>query len=560
MTKPDTQEDLLLQLKEKNNYITRLQSELLFSEIQLKLIHLIGEVPSRYDNIPDLLDKILDTILEVLSVEACSLMLLDEEREHLSFMVTKGEKAREVRRQKLKVGEGIAGKVVKSGKPWLVPDVHQEVQWKSEISEELGFKTRNILCTPLSTLNDTFGVLELINKKGEEPFTNLDLELVMKLSREIAQVINNVSLIRESRNRINQLSTLTKVTALINATMVQSDLLLEIMTAAEELMEAEASSIMLINHETDELEFQVAHGERSDEVMLVTVPLGKGIAGTVALSGESVLVKDAQNDERLYKKVDEFSDFVTKSLICVPLRVKDEIIGVAQVLNKKGKRSYFTNDEMELFESLANQAAIAIDNARLYREQHELMVGVIRSLALSIDAKDPYTHGHSERVTMFALAIYNELEVSYEIDRGKIQISCLMHDIGKLGIREQILLKPDRLTEDEYEEIKKHPQIGKSIIEPIKQFNGPVMDGMLSHHERYDGKGYPEGLKGDAIPFIARIIAVADAFDAMTSDRAYRKGMSFQKATDELDDNAGKQFDPTVVKAFKRALEKGYIR
>jgi len=179
------------------------------------------------------------------------------------------------------------------------------------------------------------------------------------------------------------------------------------------------------------------------------------------------------------------------------------------------------------------------------------------TLGSIIDAEDAYTHGHSERVTRLSLAVAEELDLSTR-DRAALHVSALLHDIGKVAVPERILNKPGKLTEEEFDEIRKHPRAGADLVRRLRQF-GRVLEGILCHHERYDGTGYPSGISGGRIPLIARIISVADAFDAMTSDRPYRKGFPAERAFRELNLHSGTQFDAAVVNGFNRAYRRGRI-
>jgi putative nucleotidyltransferase with HDIG domain len=184
----------------------------------------------------------------------------------------------------------------------------------------------------------------------------------------------------------------------------------------------------------------------------------------------------------------------------------------------------------------------------LYSKMRKMYLDTIRTLAAAIDAKDPYTHGHSERVSLLAVRLARKLDfLDTEIEY--IEYAAILHDIGKIGIEDRILGKEGGLTDEEYEKVKKHPVIGAKIIESI-EFLKKCSDTVLYHHERYDGKGYPDGLKGEAIPKFARLLAIVDSYDAMNSDRPYRKKLSAQEILDELENEAGKQFDPNMVKVF----------
>jgi len=206
---------------------------------------------------------------------------------------------------------------------------------------------------------------------------------------------------------------------------------------------------------------------------------------------------------------------------------------------------------------IAGQAAVALENASLYEDLEMSYFSTVKALARAIEVKDPYTHGHSERVTEYAMAIARQLGLS-ERDKKNIKYAAALHDIGKIGIARRVLDKPGALTEEEFTHIKTHPQLGESIMEPVGFLKSP-REIILHHHERYDGAGYPDGLEGEGIDTGSRILAVADAFEAMMSDRPYREALPLEEAVAELEKNSGSQFDPDVVIAFLEVLRQGNL-
>ena len=209
----------------------------------------------------------------------------------------------------------------------------------------------------------------------------------------------------------------------------------------------------------------------------------------------------------------------------------------------------FRRSELRLLNSMAEQVAVVITNSDLYRDLERFVINMVKSLVYAIEAKDDYTRGHSERVCRYSLLMAERLGLD-EDQRKILQWSSILHDSGKIGIPESILNKPWRLEDEEYQIIKNHPMQGHTILEPLEQL-ASSLPGMLHHHERYDGAGYPQGLKGKDIPLDARIIAVADTFDAITSDRAYRPAKSPEEALEVIEKVAGTQLDPDLVEVFK---------
>ncbi|MEO0185299.1 MAG: HD domain-containing phosphohydrolase [candidate division WOR-3 bacterium] len=360
------------------------------------------------------------------------------------------------------------------------------------------------------------------------------------------------SKIYELRKKIKNLEKLIDTSLVFSSTLDIDTLLNIILQKAEELMDAEASSVFRIDEEKNELYFMTARGEKGKEVKEIRIPMGKGIVGWVAQHKKPLLVADVTKDPRWFKGVDKKTKFVTRSIIAVPLFVKGKIIGVAEVLNKRGNKK-FNQADLEMYSALANQIAIAIENASLYRELDDLFLSSIRAIVEAIDAKDPYTKGHSARVVEYALLIGEGMELDKDVLKD-LELSAVLHDVGKIGIPDKILSKPGLLTDEEYAYMKRHPELGAAIVEPIRKLKKLVPD-ILHHHEKYDGRGYPMGLKGNQIPLGARIIAIADSFDAMTSDRPYRPRREINVALKEIKDNKGTQFDPEVAGVFLKIAE-----
>jgi HD-GYP domain-containing protein (c-di-GMP phosphodiesterase class II) len=293
----------------------------------------------------------------------------------------------------------------------------------------------------------------------------------------------------------------------------------------------------------------------------VSSTLGRGSLGV--LKSDLLQIQDRMQD--------------LAAAVCVPCFFREELLGVL-VLGEKKTGDLFSQDDLDLFSALSDEAAIALKNSQLYFEidkkanelealykrEHRLFMHASIAFAAAIDARDSYTHGHSERVTNISLAILDYIGPAEEVDRNplfrqRLQVAAVLHDVGKIGVPDDILHKPAKLTPKEVKQMQKHPTIGADIVSHIKGLRD-LISGIKYHHERYDGKGYPEGLKSDEIPFMAKIISVADTFDAMTSDRPYRKGLDNMIAREEIQKNAATQFDPFMVAAFLKAFEEGKVK
>lgn len=328
------------------------------------------------------------------------------------------------------------------------------------------------------------------------------------------------------------------------------------METITELVNCEAGSLLLLDESTNELYFQIALGEKGEEVKEIRLKIGEGIAGWVAKEGKSIIVHDVRKDKRWFRKADEKTKFQTRNMICVPVKSKGRVIGVVQAINKK--RGRWLMDDLKLLEHLSNQLSIAIENARLYEELRKTFFETSQALAEAIEMRDPYTGGHTLRVMNCSIVIAEEMGLSKE-EIERIKISAILHDVGKIGIEDSILRKPSALSDEEMKRMMEHPAIGEEIVKRVSSLRDVAIV-IRAHQEKFDGKGYPDGLKDGEIPLPARIIAVADTFDAMVTDRPYRKGLPVDLAIEELRKKRGIQFDPLVVDAFLKAFEKKRIK
>ncbi|MFC1908705.1 HD-GYP domain-containing protein [Chloroflexota bacterium] len=312
-------------------------------------------------------------------------------------------------------------------------------------------------------------------------------------------------------------------------------------------LNAAASSVLLFDDQEQELFFDVVIGEAGKALRKTRIDTQSGIAGWVMRNGKPLIVNDVAKDQRFNKGIDEITGFTTKSILCAPLVVQRRVIGVIEVLNKLDD-SDFNEQDLETLVSVACTAAISIENARLHQTVVDAYKSTIKALAATIDAKDPYTCGHSQRVMEYTLLGATSLSLSqYEMET--LEFAGILHDIGKISIANSVLNKPDSLTPREWNIMYEHPLTGANILKEIT-FLKKTRELVLHHHERYDGEGYPDGLKGEDIPMGARLIAVADAFDTMTTDRSYRPALTIDYTIGELYGCSGTQFCPVAVDAF----------
>lgn len=345
------------------------------------------------------------------------------------------------------------------------------------------------------------------------------------------------------------LQSLLELTALITSSLDPRTIRQRAIEAAAQLMDADAASLLLLDALNQQLYFEVATGEKGAKLKVVRLRLGEGIAGWVVRTGEGVVVKDVRSDPRFYATADFISSYQTHDLIAAPVQSKGKMLGVLQAVNRR--HGAFEESDLPLFQALANQVAIAIENANLYTELHATFTQTTMAFAEALEKRDAYTGGHTARVRLLSLAIGRQLGLE-ESALEELSLAAVLHDIGKIGVPDEILQKQGRLDAEEYAVMTHHPRHGAEILGLIETM-APLLSSVRNHHERFDGNGYPDRLVGEEIPLAARIIAVADAYDAMATDRPYRKALSRDAALAELRQHVGSQFDPEVVSAFEAA-------
>lgn len=329
-------------------------------------------------------------------------------------------------------------------------------------------------------------------------------------------------------------------------------------------IQADRCTVFMYDKEKNELWSKVALGMDSQEIRF---PADRGLAGYVVKTGEPLNIPDAYNDSRFNPDIDKETGYRTKTILCMPIKNNNkEIIGAFQVLNKLN--GVFTKGDEDLLAAIGGSASIALENAQLfeqqkelYKEQKELFESFIDTLATSIDARDKITAGHSSRVKLYSMLLVDELGCDEKF-KELVEKAAILHDIGKIGIRDSVLQKEGKLTDDEYKHIQEHVRITHDILEKIhmSQDFKTITEIACSHHEKYDGSGYYRHLSGENIPYGGRILAVADVFDAITSKRHYRDKMPIQNVIDILLSGKDKHFDGNLVDTFLKISVDKIIR
>lgn len=343
------------------------------------------------------------------------------------------------------------------------------------------------------------------------------------------------------------------------------DVLLKVIAEETKIaIQADRCTVFMLDKEKNELWSKVALGMDSQEIRF---PADRGLAGYVVKTGEPLNIPDAYNDPRFNPDIDKETGYRTKTILCMPIKNNNqEIIGAFQVLNKLS--GVFTKGDEDLLVAIGGSASIALENAQLfeqqkelYKEQKILFESFIDTLATSIDARDKITAGHSSRVKLYSMLLVDELGCDIKF-KELVEKAAILHDIGKIGIRDSVLQKEGKLTDDEYKHIQEHVRITHDILEKIHTSDDfkMITEIACSHHEKYDGSGYYRHLSGEDIPYGGRILAVADVFDAITSRRHYRDKMPIQNVIDILLSGKNKHFDGNLVDAFLRISVDKIIR
>lgn len=377
-----------------------------------------------------------------------------------------------------------------------------------------------------------------------------DKELLSQKYREVQDLTGRL------RRKIGELETIHESGKAIVSLLDRREQLNVIMRLTTSSLGYDRSIILLHNEEEQALVTAASSGgelELMRQFGGYRVPLNRtsNILVRTFNTGKPVLVEDASR-QGLNRKNALLKAFAPTSFVIVPLISRGKVIGV-MAADRVDDAAPLTQEDLDTLTGFGNHVAVALENSRLYESLEQASLDAIQALAKAVEAKDPYTHGHSERVAEYSEGLAAAIGLG-ERQLLNIRLACTIHDIGKIGIAERILHKPGRLDVEEQSAIKHHPVIGEAIIRPLKGL-GDIARIIRNHHERFDGLGYPDRLRGDEIPLEARIIAIADSFDAMTTTRPYRTPLPEESVRRELQENRGRQFDPYLVDVFLRQLD-----
>ncbi|MBN1267874.1 MAG: GAF domain-containing protein [Anaerolineales bacterium] len=502
----------------------------------------------------DLLARaIVDTVQVEFKDALCSLILVQPNSEKLDYLAISGPSAGEVVPGELKLGgPGLIPRAIQSGEIINSPDVLSDPDyiqtWKS---------ARSKMVIPLKIGEQTVGVIDVQSEKSDA-FSTDDERLMSLFSDRATFALENARLFSAAEQRLKRLISLHNIYQSVTGSL---DLQLTLNLLLDQILQQlsiDAAAILLYQPDQQLLEFVASKGFRTSALQFTKLRLGEGYAGVAALERRIVHIVDINEHDPnfqlsplLYEE-----DFIT--YIGIPLTAKGKIVGVLEIFHRKMLDP--NPEEINFLETLAGQAAIAIDNITLFEQLQQSNVelmhaydATIEGWARALELRDMETEGHSRRVVDLTMQLAGSMGIS-KAEQVHIRRGALLHDIGKMGVPDSILQKPGKLTEKEWETMRNHPIYACEWIAPI-QYLQPALDIPCYHHEKWDGSGYPSGLKGEEIPLAARIFAVVDVWDALCSDRPYRKAWTRERAIEHIAEQSGKHFDPQVVSAFMPLLE-----
>ena len=370
-----------------------------------------------------------------------------------------------------------------------------------------------------------------------------------RLNDQIKEYQRNLEL--KVREQTKTIFAIYKFANQLNSMDSLEDVVNSVVNFVADFMFSKRVSIMLLDEKGEYLTVKGAIGLEEEIVSKTRIKRGEAIAGKVLETGKAVIVNDIGSIKAESDRYSEYKSFMSFPLMQVPLKTTNLSLGIINVTNRFGDQPY-TKEDLENLDFIADTASVAINNQLKSIEIEKSYFMTMKALAAAVEEKDRYTRGHSERVKTYAVELARRLGLSSETI-STIEYACVLHDIGKIGIPDVIIHKDRDLTEEEYQQIKEHPAKGEKIIRVIP-FLEPAQPIIRHHHERFDGTGYPDGIEGKDIELGARIIAIADTYDAMTTDRPYRGPLSQDHTIAVLKEQKGKQFDPELVDIFVRYL------
>lgn len=498
----------------------------------------------------EMLPLVLKEIQKVVSIDASAITLLSPDKENFTYAIGDGVLAPNIGRQ-YSVENSISGIVYKTHQSYVTEDLSTDSQQATSLSgtSELG----PAVIVPLLSETDFIGVIICGRKKEKSAihFKSTDVQVLTAIGEMVANALRRARLFDQALARLQNLQALHSIDMAISANMDLAVVLNVLLTQGVSQLEVDAADILLLEPNTHMMKYAAGYGFRTKTIEKTLLRIGEGLPGQVALKQEIIYLNNIETNDMLVRRKLLDENFI--SYQAAPLIAKGQLQGVLETFC----RSHMTtsDEQFGFLETLATQAAIAIDNAKLFidlqRSNFEMEMAydaTIEGWSRALELRDQETEGHTLRVTDMTIQLVHIMGAG----KGEIihiRWGALLHDIGKMGIPDNILLKSGSLDANEWKTMKLHTVYAYEMLKPI-EFLSKAVDIPYCHHERWDGKGYPRQLQGEQIPLSARIFAIADVWDALTNDRPYRKAWKEEKALEYIITNRGTHFDPQVVDAF----------
>jgi len=518
---------------------------------ELVSLHEIVSMLTSTHNLEELLDVTLKQSLRTAGAQSGSVQLYDKESGDLVIVKELGIRVSKHRSPLSDINEWAISKwVFRNGTPVLIGGDQMSIP-----IAELQLKRDDVgsaISVPLKKSDEVIGVLNLNREKDMEPFSAIDLNVVGVLAFQAGVAINNANLYTSINQKLYELSFIGTYSESLMGLVDRTSIIKCLFDTVQKNFSIDFIGFLM----PQKRNYEFLHWSRGDlKEEFVKETCTRVVVEYNRLTNSNIALKKVTNkylDVKCEIKKDEAAyPFIFEHIM--QMSWGDTNFGC--LVFGAGKEFSAPHEKIALLSSLASQTRIALTNSKLYTDMKENYIRTIKALAIAVDAKDRYTHGHSENVQQYAEEIALEMNVDEKLI-GIVRDAALLHDIGKIGIPGNILNKPGPLTHEEFNGIMKdHSTLGANIVKDVP-FLKDLHKLILHHHEHYDGGGYPLGLAGDEIPVGARIIHLADAFEAMTSTRPYRSSLGKEEAIRRLLNDRGKQFDPQVVDAFMRIVKK----
>lgn len=535
-------------------YLYDVRAELEHRERQIDAVRRVSAALFTQTSTDDMMRETLAVAIDVLNGDVGSIQMYDPETDSLVFRHVVDPRSNTLMGLRVPASQGINGRVFRTGISDITHKVSERVEWNDAVDAVTGYHTESMLTVPIKRPNgDPIGAMQLLN--GQRYFDQYDLEVLEVLCAQAAQSLANATLFEEAERRLAHLQALRNIDAAITGSLDLRVTLRVFLDQVLSQLNVDAAAVLLLNEHTRTLEYITGQGFRTSAFQHTRLRLGESFAGRAALERRSVNIKDIGEAAGDLKRAPLLIAEEFVSYYAAPLIAKGQVKGVLEIFNRSPLEP--NTVWLDFLEALTARAAVAIDNTELFndlqRSNIELALAYDTTLegwSCALDLRDKETEGHTQRVTEATVELARSLGVT-DADLIHIRRGSLLHDIGKMGIPDNILLKPGPLTDEEWVIMRKHPVYAFELLSPIT-FLRPALEIPYCHHEKWDGSGYPRGLKGEQIPLAARIFAVVDVWDALRSDRPYRAGWPPEQIYRYIQDQSGTHFDPQVVDAFLR--------